>query len=133
MIYISIDKNDKSYPYRLSNGWGGVCYCDEEDLKKLSRGAGQTVAEALADLKETSPGVVYLDTAEYLLVSETATEEITALVPYVKKSARLCRWEGEDDLETAANYAHAHKIGTKICHWKTDDKLPNLTLQNSPK
>ena len=35
MIHISIDKNDKSYPYRLSDGWGGVCYCDEEDLKKL--------------------------------------------------------------------------------------------------
>lgn len=35
MIHISKDKYDKSYPYRLYDAWGGVCYCDEEDLKKL--------------------------------------------------------------------------------------------------
>lgn len=35
MIHISKDKYDKLYPYRLSDGWGGECYCDEEDLKKL--------------------------------------------------------------------------------------------------
>ena len=35
MIHITKDKYDKNYPYRLCDGWGGVCYCDEEDLKKL--------------------------------------------------------------------------------------------------
>ena len=35
MIRITKDKYDKSYPYRLCDGWGGVCYCDEEDLKEL--------------------------------------------------------------------------------------------------
>lgn len=98
-----------------------------------SRGTGQTVADALANLKETSPSIVYLDTAEYLLVSENAEEEIAALAPYVKKSVRLCQWDGEGDVEWAVKYANAHKIGTKICHWKTADKLPNLTLQNPSK
>lgn len=35
MIRITKDKYDKSYPYRLCDGWDGVCYCDEEDLKEL--------------------------------------------------------------------------------------------------
>ena len=98
-----------------------------------SRGTGQTVTDALVNLKETSSGIVYLDTAEYLLVSEDATKEITALVPYVKKSVRLCQWDGEGDMEWAVKYVNAHKIGTKIRHWKTDDKLPNLPSQNLSK
>ncbi len=115
-----------------------VWLCRQDDRILLetdtgSYGTGPTVTDALQNLKETSTGIVYLDTAEYLLVSETATEEITALAPYVKKSVRLCQWEGEGDIEEAAQYANAHKIGTKICHWKTDDKLPNLTLQNPSK
>ena len=98
-----------------------------------SRGTGQTVTDALVNLKETSSGIVYLDTAEYLLVSEDATKEITALVPYVKKSVRLCQWDGEGDMEWAVKYVNAHKIGTKIRHWRTDDKLPNLPSQNLSK
>lgn len=93
-----------------------------------SQGTGQTLSDALNNLKATSSGIVYLDTAEYLLVSENATGEITALAPYVKKSVRLCKWEGEGELETAVKYANAHKLGTKICHWKTGDKLPKLPL-----
>ena len=98
-----------------------------------SYGTGRTLPDALNNLKETSPGIIYLDTAEYLLVSETATEEIVALAPYVKKYVLLCQWEGEGKIETAVKYADAHKLGTKICHWKTGDKLPNLPLQNLPK
>ena len=98
-----------------------------------SRGTGQTVAGAFADLKETSPGIVYLDTAEYILLPESALAYIGELIPYVKQNTQLCLWDGEGELETAVKYARAHKIGTKIRHWKIGDKLPNLPPQNLSK
>ena len=98
-----------------------------------SRGTGETLSEALENMKTTSPGIVYLDTAEYLFVSETAIEEIPELACNLKRSVRMCLWEGTGDMETAIKYANARKLGTKICRWRTSDKLPNLSLQNTAK
>ena len=98
-----------------------------------ARGTGTTVEEALQNLKKTSLGIVYLDTAEYVLLSESAIEHIGGLIPYIKQSAHLCLWDGEGEIETAIKYAHAHKLGTKIRHWKTDVKLPNLPPQKDEK
>lgn len=33
MLRISKDKYDQSYPYKIYDSWGGVCYCSAEDLK----------------------------------------------------------------------------------------------------
>ena len=96
-------------------------------------GAGDGVEDALQNLKNASPGIVYLDTAEYVLLSENAIGFISQLTPHIKKSALLCLWDGEGEMEGAIKYAHAHKLGTKICHWKTGDKLPNLRPQKSTK
>ena len=35
-----------------------------------NKGKGASIADALQDLKENTPAVVYLDTAEFLMVSE---------------------------------------------------------------
>lgn len=98
-----------------------VLETDTED-----KGTGGSVEEALADMKQKSPGIIYLDTAQYLLVSETAQPQIAALQPYVKGSVRLCQWDGQGDLADAVKYADAHKIGKKIKNWTADVKLPKL-------
>lgn len=91
------------------------------------KGSGGTVADALADMKRNSSGIIYLDTAQYLLVSTSAMQNISAVQPYLKDSARLCIWDGQGDISNAAKYAESHKIGIKIGKWKSVGNLPELS------
>lgn len=34
MLYIE-KTNDKMYPYKIEDGWGGAVYADKDDLKKF--------------------------------------------------------------------------------------------------
>ena len=98
-----------------------VLETDTED-----EGSGVTVADALADMKNNSSGIVYLDTAQYLFVSETAKEDIYAIQPYLKNSVQLCIWNGQGELKSAEEYADSHKICLKIREWEKIGNLPEL-------
>ena len=98
-----------------------VLETDTED-----EGSGVTVADALADMKNNSSGIVYLDTAQYLFVSETAKEDIYAIQPYLKNSVQLCIWNGQGELKSAVEYADSHKICLKIREWEKIGNLPEL-------
>jgi len=51
-----------------------VLETDTED-----KGSGETVEEALKDLEANCLGIIYLDTAQFLLVSEDLQEQIPGL------------------------------------------------------
>lgn len=90
-------------------------------------GTGVTVEEALADMQNKSLGIVYLDTAQYLLVSEKAENAIMQIKPYLKGKVKVCMWEGEQ-VENAAKYMQAHKIGIQLRKWEPNVKLPKLPI-----
>ena len=92
------------------------------------QGAGQTVAEALEDMKLHSHGIVYLDTAQFLLVSENAVDRIPELKQYLKDSVRICLWTGEGTVSDAAKYMQAHKNGIRLDRWNPGVSLPELPL-----
>lgn len=91
-------------------------------------GYGTTVDEALANMKHSSSGIVYLDTAQYLFVSESAEPKIIAIEPYLKPYVCLCRWDGRGDIREAVKYADAHKIGVKINSRMEVGNLPEIVL-----
>jgi hypothetical protein len=93
------------------------------------RGSGATVDEAFANMKNNSSGIVYLDTAQYLFVSEPAEQEIFAIAPYLKNSVLLCRWDGQGDIREVVKFADSHKIGVKLKHLNNVVKLPEMKLQ----
>lgn len=98
-----------------------VLEADTED-----KGAGNTVETALEDMRNKSTGVVYLDTAQYLFVSESALGEIPAIQPYFKGSIRLCKWNGEGGLKEVAKYADSRNLGQKIKKWNEAGNLPEI-------
>lgn len=100
-----------------------VLETDTED-----KGRGVTVADALDDMKRNSTGIIYLDTAQFLFVSEVAHEEIRTVQPYLRKSVRLCRWDGDGNMKLAVEYADSHKIGLKMKDWEMIGNLPELSL-----
>ena len=90
------------------------------------RGEGKTVKEALEKMKRSSTGNVYLDTAEFLLVSENAQAEIVSIKPYLKPSVRVCLFAGQMKLTDAAAYMDAHSVGLSLREWEQYSILPKI-------
>ena len=91
-------------------------------------GVGKTVDEAIKMMKNKSEGIVYLDTAQFLLVSENAVSQIADLAPKLKGSVKICLWEG-DHVPDAAKYMQSHHMGCKLKEWSLQtklDKVPNI-------
>lgn len=99
-----------------------VLETDTEDV-----GRGESVQKALEDMKTRSSGIVYLDTAQFLLVSRNAQEQIGELSQYLKDKVKISLWEG-GDLKEAARYMQSHKIGVKLGKWSREVKLPKLPI-----
>ena len=96
-----------------------VLKTDTED-----QGAGKNVADALENMKSTSTGMVYLDTAQFLLVTETAKHRMPEIAEYLKDSVLVCLWKGKGELTDAARYMQARKMGVRLGKWQENDALP---------
>lgn len=93
----------------------------ETDTKDLGR--GMTVSQAFKDLEDTTTGVIFLDTADYLLVSETALDLTEELSEYLKPSVRVCLAGGGIDTAEAAAYLSVHHPQWRL---KDLDKAPAM-------
>ncbi len=90
-----------------------VLETDTEDT-----GRGETVSQALQNLKDVTPAVVYLDTAEYLLVSEDAVTQVDGLREYLKPSIKVCIWDAKGSVKDAAKYLSVHGDTVPLRDWK---------------
>lgn len=108
-----------------------VMVCKQEDTLVLSTdtgdvGQGTDALTALENLKATTPGTIYLDTAEYLLLAEGAEDAAQQLKSSLKKSVRVCMADSTVDLKAAAKFLSVHGDLPQLKIWKTGDKLPRL-------
>ena len=94
------------------------------------QGAGTTALSALQDLKDTTPGYIYLDTAEYLLLNTEATQDVEDLRSILKRNLQICFAEIELDLHLVAKYLPAHGELPQLKDWNMGDMLPELTVEN---
>ena len=99
-----------------------VLETDTDDL-----GIGATAEQALRNLKDTTAGIIYLDTAEYLLLSKDAQEAAEELREELKDSVRLCLMAQKVDMKEAAKYLSAHGDLPKLESWKTGQELPVIS------
>lgn len=99
-----------------------VIETDTEDI-----GFGGTARQALENLEDTTSGVIYLDTAQYLLLSKDAEDVVEDLRDELKPSVQLCYAAMEIDLEEAAVFLSAHGDLPKLKTWKTGQELPVLS------
>ena len=83
-----------------------------------NKGKGRSVTEALADLKKTTSAAVYLDTAEFLLVSEPAITKMNDLRSILKPSVKVCVCDAAGRVEDAVNYLDIHGNLPKLRDWK---------------
>lgn len=61
-------------------------------------GTGADMAQAMEDLRENTPAVLFLDTVEYVALTEAAKEDVEDLMPQLKSRIKLfVFWEKPPD------------------------------------
>lgn len=98
---------------------------DTDDL-----GVGTDTLSALENMKQTSPAVIYLDTARYLLLGPGGEEPARQLQGILKNNIQLCKTEEPISLTDLAVYLPAHGKLPRFSQWLEGEKLPVLTLEN---
>ena len=91
------------------------------------KGYGRTAQQALQNLKDTSTGIVYLDTAEYLIISKNTEGETEELRRELKRAVRLCMADKPIDLAEAAEFLSTHGGLPKLKEWEKGRELPVLS------
>lgn len=80
----------------------------ETDVDAVGRGA--SVQSAVEDLRQTAQGRIYLDTTEYLLVTEQTQNAVPELKTVLRPSTAVIRTEGEIEMESLSPYLQAREI-----------------------
>ena len=89
-------------------------------------GTGSTAIQALANLKATTSGIVYLDTAEFLLVADNAVTYAEELREVLHDNVKLCIADDTVDPKAVTQYLATHDILPKMKHWQPNEELPVL-------
>ena len=93
-------------------------------------GQGQTLELALEDLYDSTPGEIFLETAEYLLITPEAQPLLPELTQTLRPSCKVCLREGEVDLEEAAAYLSVHEPELTLQDYRTGEKdIPKLKME----
>ena len=101
---------------------GLVVRTDTGDL-----GSGNTAEQAFANLKQTTPGEVFLDTVDYLLLQPSALEFLPALTDILRPACNVCLVEQEVDLEKAARFLRVQSVEFTLQNYRTgEDNIPYL-------
>ena len=72
-------------------------------------GRGTSVQSALENMKETSQGTIFLETAEFLLLEESVVSMIPELCDVLRPGCGVCIVTEMPDLLDAALYLSAHR------------------------
>lgn len=80
------------------------------------RGMGKDAGEALKDMQEKTPTVIYLDTAEFLLIGEDSQDQVELLRPLFHGNVKLARYNG-GDVGDEAKYADIHSNLPRLKNW----------------
>ena len=100
------------------------------DTDTGASGTGETILAAILDLKATASGNVFLDTADFLLISDLDDQETEALKGILKPSIRLCETEGRVDPARAVQYLRIHKPEQRLHEWTAAKHPQQLTISN---
>lgn len=95
---------------RVSTFAGGVLV--ETDTG--DSGVGEDIEKAIADLKRTTDGDVFLDTVDRLLISPTAVPMLNDLGDYLRPGCNVCVEMGRVELESVGAYLNVHEPGVTL-------------------
>lgn len=92
-------------------------------------GEGRDLQEALMDLHSTAPGTVYLETADFLLVTPATVGYMEELRVLLRPAVELAQINCLADGQKAAEFLRAHSPGITLRQWDESTDLPILRTE----
>jgi len=89
-------------------------------------GRGESLEAAYIDLEDTTPGTLFLDTAQYLLVARSVRTLAPKMKAYMKDNVLVCQAEKGMDLVLAAQYLTVHSPEKQLSDLGNSDNLSVL-------
>ena len=86
------------------------------------RGSGESLEAAFTDLKKSTPGEVFLETADYLLINDDAKALLEQLGEYLRPACSVCIEDGIAELESVASFLTAHEPGLTLQEYRAGDR-----------
>ena len=90
-------------------------------------GGGENVKAALNDMKETTSGTIFLDTADYLIVEQGSEALLEQVYSLLRPSCMICVAEKMPDLESVGEYLSAHEPELTLRQYRVEKgNIPEL-------
>lgn len=86
-------------------------------------GRGETLQEAFASLKQLTPGQIFLETADYLLINEAAVALLPELTGYLRPACNVCVADDDVEIDQAVQYLSAHPPETTLHRYRQQKVL----------
>lgn len=103
---------------------GGAAGIFETDTNQI--GWGETLDAAIEDLEQTTPGHLFLDTVQTLIVRPDAQFLLDDFRQLLRPDVRVCQSSDELDMERVGEYLGEHTPETKLMDADADTMLPTL-------
>ena len=94
-------------------------------------GTGETLAAAVADMRESAVGEVFLETADHLLLSSDAAYLLDDAMRLLRPSCSLCWMEGEPELQELGLFLQTHVPEMTLKDYRAGKpNVPTLITKN---
>lgn len=112
---------------RITHEEGNICIETDTGAK----GYGQDLNAAVENLHSSSSAAVFLDTADYLLVSDEAEQYIDRLYGLLRPACQVCFANGDINLTEVLPYLKAHSLTSSLLRYRAGDKaIPTLFFRD---
>lgn len=92
-------------------------------------GTGSTLEEAIADLHMRATGKVFLETANYLLLSPQVQLDAAAFWDFLRPACQIYRCSSAEGLHNVAKYLESHPSQITLLRWRTGaEDIPKLEI-----
>lgn len=85
-------------------------------------GVGENLKEAFDDMKASASREVFLDTADYLLLSPECESLIPAMAKKLRPSCGICLTEGQPDMGQVGAFLQHHSPGVTLTRYRAGER-----------
>lgn len=94
--------------------------CVETDTGDV--GVGEDLKAALEGMKQSASGEIFLDTADYLIISPACVDLLPAMTAYLRPSCAVCLEEGETDMEQVGQFLQQHTPEITLMEYRSGER-----------
>lgn len=92
-------------------------------------GTGKTMDQAIENLKLTSAGEIFLETANYLLVSEEGIHLLDGFSTVLRPACQIYVFKGDGKWDNVAKYLESHPSGVTLLGYRQGmTNIPKLSV-----